>query len=273
MRLQVINHLYERLVSFNRNFWRVYYWQKSQNQLLINREIIDVYYAKDSIEHSLFYLDDQSLCLQSHSNWLTNNQAHLSLSTKNTSNETDVSRNIKIFKELHELELNRRSRYQTINLRIRVQRWQWRHQLILETTTHRDIIYLWDRIYETNSSRKRSHLITKSDNAVNMWRRIFSDDNDIREQSERHCFDQKFSVSRTNQAHRYSNSLHQRESDRRIHRLNLRVYRSNDSWRSDKITCQKQICSISRRSKDRVAILSAICESLSISSRQWSVRA
>jgi hypothetical protein len=67
----------------------------------------------------------------------------------------------------------------------------------------------------------------------------------------------KNSVSRTNQAHRYSNSLHQRESDRRIHRFSLRVYQSNDSWRSEKIINQRQICSVSRRSKDRIAIVSA----------------
>ncbi len=62
-----------------------------------------------------------------------------------------------------------------------------------------------------------------------MRRRIFSSDDDIREQSERYCSDQKFSISRTNQAHRYSNLFHQRENDRKIHRFNLRVYRSNDS--------------------------------------------
>ncbi len=56
-----------------------------------------------------------------------------------------------------------------------------------------------------------------------MRRRIFSDDSDIREQSERYCSDQKLSISRTNQAHRYSNSLHQRKSDRRIHQFSLRV--------------------------------------------------
>ncbi len=72
-------------------------------------------------------------------------------------------------------------------------------------------------------------MITKSDDSIDMRRRIFSDDDDIRKQSNRYRFDQKFSISRTNQVHRYSNSLHQRKSDRRIHRLNLRVYRSNDN--------------------------------------------
>jgi hypothetical protein len=141
--------------------------------------------------------------------------------------------------------------------------------LATETTIHRDIIYLRDQIYKTNSNRKRSDLITKSDDSVDMRRRIFSDDNNIREQSKRYCSDQKFSISRTNQAHRYSNSLHQRKNDRRIHRFNLRVCRSNDSWRFDKITNQRQICSISRRSKNRIIIVSTkrlattICENLS----------
>jgi hypothetical protein len=219
---------------------------------------------------------------------------YLSLFTKDISNEIDVSRSIKTSKELHEFRLNRRSRYQTINLRIRVQRRQWRHQLILKTTIHRDIIHLRDRIYQTNSSRKRSDLITKSDDSIDMRRRIFSDDNDIREQSKRYYFSQKFSISRTNQAHRYSNSLHQKENDRRFHRLNLRVYRSNDSWRSDKIINQKQICSVSRRFRNRITTLlnkafsrqqsvrvyqclaTAICENLSTSfsssSRQLSMK-
>ncbi len=120
VRLQIINHFHERLVSFDKNYWWVYCWQKSQNQLSINREIIHVHHVKNSIEHSLFYLDDQSLCLQFHSNSLTSSQTHLSLFTRNTLNETDVSRNIKIFRELHELKLNRKSRYQTINFKIRV---------------------------------------------------------------------------------------------------------------------------------------------------------
>jgi hypothetical protein len=58
VKLQIINHFYERFISSDKNFWRVYCWQKSQNQLSINREIIDVYHAKDSIEHNLFYFDD-----------------------------------------------------------------------------------------------------------------------------------------------------------------------------------------------------------------------
>jgi hypothetical protein len=113
----------ECLVSLNKNLWRVHCWQKSQNQLSINREIINVHHVKDSIEHNLFYLDDQLLRLQFHSNSLTNNQTHFSLFTKNTLNETDVSRNVKILKELHKLELSKKSRYQTINFRIRFQRW------------------------------------------------------------------------------------------------------------------------------------------------------
>ncbi len=126
--------------------------------------------------------------------------------------------------------------------------------MIFETTIHRDIIYLWNQIYETNFNRKRNHLITKFDDSVDIRRRIFLNDNDIREQSERYCSDQELSISRTNEAHRYSNSFHQRKSDRKMHRLNLRVYWSNDSWRSDKIINQRQICSISRRSKNRISL-------------------
>jgi hypothetical protein len=73
VKLQIINHFHKHFVSFDKNFWRVYCWQKFQNQLSINREIIDVYYVKNSIEHNLFYFDDQLLCFQSHLNSLTNN--------------------------------------------------------------------------------------------------------------------------------------------------------------------------------------------------------
>ncbi len=51
-----------------------------------------------------------------------------------------------------------------------------------------------------------------------------------------------------------------------------------DSWWSDKIISQRQIYSISRRFKNWIIILSTtcfaitICESVSTSSRQWSVR-
>jgi hypothetical protein len=201
---------------------------------------------KIRLKHRLFYLDDQSLRLQSHSNSLTSNQTHFSLFTRNTSNEIDVSRNFEIFKKLHEFELSKKSRYQTINFKIRFQRWQWRHQLIFETTIHRDIIYLRNRIYETNFSCKRSDLTTKLDDSVDMQRRIFSDDDNIRKQSKRYCFDQKFSVSRTNQAHRYSHSLHQRKSDWRVYWSVLRAHRLNHSWRFNQITDQKQIRSVSR---------------------------
>jgi hypothetical protein len=124
------------------------------------------------------------------------------------------------------------------------------------TTIHRDIIHLQDRIYKTNFNRKRSNLITKSDDFIDIQRRIFLSNNDIRKQSKRYCFDQKFSISRNNQVYWHSNSLHQRESDRRIHRLDLRVHRSNDSEWIDKIIDQKQIDSISRRFKDWIIIFS-----------------
>ncbi len=67
-------------------------------------------------------------------------------------------------------------------------------------------------------------MITKFDDSIDMRRRIFSDDDDIRKQSKRYCSDQKFSILRAYQTHRYLNLLRQRENDRRIHRFNLRVY-------------------------------------------------
>ncbi len=131
--------------------------------------------------------------------------------------------------------------------------------MIFKTLINRDIVYLRDRIHKTNVNCQRNYLITKSDDSIDERRRILSNDNDIQEQSKRHCFDKKFSISRTNKAHQYSNSLHQRKSDRRFYRLNLRVYRSNDNWWFDKIINQKQIYSISRRFKNRIIIFSTTC--------------
>jgi hypothetical protein len=61
VKLQIINHFHERFMSFNENLRRVYCWQKSQNQLSIDREIANVHYAKNSIRHNILYFNDQSL--------------------------------------------------------------------------------------------------------------------------------------------------------------------------------------------------------------------
>jgi hypothetical protein len=47
-----------------------------------------------------------------------------------------------------------------------------------------------------------------------------------------------------------------KKNDRRFHRFNLCVYRSNDNWRFNKIFNQKQIYSISRRFKNWIITLS-----------------
>jgi hypothetical protein len=98
----------------------------------------------------------------------------------------------------YKLELNKRSKHQTIHLRIRFQRKQWNHQLILKTSINRDAIHLRSRIYKANRRRKEDYLTTKFHDSVDMWCRIFSNDNDIREQSKNHYFDKEFSISRAN---------------------------------------------------------------------------
>ncbi len=72
-------------------------------------------------------------------------------------------------------------------------------------------------------------MITKFSSSINLRYQLFSNCDNLREQSRRHCFDQEFSISRMNKAHRYSNSLHQRKNDRRFHRFDLRVYRLNNN--------------------------------------------
>jgi hypothetical protein len=72
-------------------------------------------------------------------------------------------------------------------------------------------------------------MITKFTDSIHLRYRLFSSRNNLRKQSKRHCFDQKFSVSRSNQTHRHSNSLHQKKNDRRIDRFNLRTHETNDN--------------------------------------------
>ncbi len=53
--------------------------------------------------------------------------------------------------------------------------------MIFKTSINRDIVYLRDRIYKTNVNCQKNYLITKSDDLTDERRRIFSNDNDIRE--------------------------------------------------------------------------------------------
>jgi hypothetical protein len=87
--------------------------------------------------------------------------------------------------------------------------------------------------------------------------RLFSSRNNLREQSRSHYSDQEFSVSRSNQAHRHSNSLHQRKSDRRIDRFNLHTHETNDSRWSHKIVNQKQIRSVSNRFRNKIRLVTS----------------
>ncbi len=72
-------------------------------------------------------------------------------------------------------------------------------------------------------------MTTKSTNSAHLRCRLFSDRSNLQEQSRSHCSDQEFSISRSNQAHRHSNSLHQKENDRRINRFNFHIYEANDN--------------------------------------------
>ncbi len=86
--------------------------------------------------------------------------------------------------------------------------------MIIKTIISRDFIHLRNRVHQSNSNRQESHMITKFIDSVYLRCRLFSNRNNLREQSKNHCFHQEFSVSRLNQAHRHSNSLHQKESNR-----------------------------------------------------------
>jgi hypothetical protein len=97
-------------------------------------------------------------------------------------------------------------------------------------------------------------MITKSSDSTDLRYRLFSSSDNLREQSKSNRASKEFSVSRSNQAHRYSNSLHQKKSDRRIDRFSVHIHRSNDSRRSDEITDQKQIHSVSSRFRNKIRL-------------------
>ncbi len=69
----------------------------------------------------------------------------------------------------------------------------------------------------------------KFTDSIHLRCRLFSNHNNLREQSKNHCFDQEFSISRSNQTHRHSNSFHQKENNRRINRFNLHTHETNDN--------------------------------------------
>ncbi len=79
-------------------------------------------------------------------------------------------------------------------------------------TINRDFIHLRSRVHRSNSNRQKNHIITKSFDLIDLRCRLFSDDDNLRKQSKRYCIDKEFSVSRSNRAYRYSNSLHQKKS-------------------------------------------------------------
>jgi hypothetical protein len=95
---------------------------------------------------------------------------------------------------------------------------------------------------------------TKSSDSIDLRYRLFSNSDNLREQSRNNRVSKKFSISCSNQAHRYSNSLHQKKSDRRINRFSVHIHKSNDNRRSDEITDQKQIHSVSNRVRNRIKL-------------------
>jgi hypothetical protein len=72
-------------------------------------------------------------------------------------------------------------------------------------------------------------MITKSFDLTDLRYRLFSNDDNLREQSKRYCIEKKFSISRSNQAYRYSNSFYQKKNRRRIDQSDLHIYETNDN--------------------------------------------
>jgi hypothetical protein len=78
-------------------------------------------------------------------------------------------------------------------------------------------------------------MTTKSFDSIDLRYRLFSSSDNLRKQLKDNRVNKKFSISRSNQAHRYSNSLHQKKSDRRIDRFSVHTHKSDDNRRFDKI--------------------------------------
>ncbi len=125
-----------------------------------------------------------------------------------------------------------------------------------------------NRVHQSNSDRQENHIITKSSDSIDLWYQLFSNNDNLREQSKNNRIDKKFSISRSNQAHQYSNSLYQEKNDWRIDWFNLYTHESNDNWRINKITDQEQIRSISNRFRNKIRLVASnrneltSCESL-----------
>jgi hypothetical protein len=104
-----------------------------------------------------------------------------------------------------------------------------------------------------------------------MRRWIFSDDDDIEKQSKRYCFNQKFSISRTNQTHRYSNSLHWRKMIKKFIDLidvfidQMIIDDLTKSLMKDKLIQFRVVLEIESLSFQQNAFATTICESLSTS--------
>ncbi len=160
---------------------------------------------------------------------MTKNQSNFSLFIRNLSNKANVSEIVKTLERIYEFRLSQRSKYQTINFELRFQHKQRDYQLIIKATINRDFIHLRNRVHRSNSNRQENYMITKFIDSIHLRCRLFSNRNNLREQSRSHCLDQEFSVSRSNQAHQHSNSFHQKESNRRINRFNLHTHETNDS--------------------------------------------
>jgi hypothetical protein len=97
-------------------------------------------------------------------------------------------------------------------------------------------------------------MITKFSDSIDLRYRLFSNNYNLWEQSRSNHVDKEFSVSRSNQAYRYSNSFHPKKNDRRIDRFSVHIHKSNDNRRFNKITDQKQIRSVSSRFRNRIKL-------------------
>ncbi len=62
VKLQIFDHFHEHFLSIDQDLWWIHRWQKFQNKLSINREIINVRHVKNQIWYNLFNFNNQSLC-------------------------------------------------------------------------------------------------------------------------------------------------------------------------------------------------------------------
>jgi hypothetical protein len=162
-----------------------------------------VRYAWHSSRYRVRCLSLQPLFSKSNQRTCPSCQAHNEVLARNDQPWSRLQRTTQAASWVHRLGLGRRSRHQTINGRLRLQRRHRRHQLELQTPTNGRTIILRSRIHGTNTMRKGSNLAmrttARTSSTIQAWRP--SNNHPLRGQPRGNCHGQKPTIPCQNQTH------------------------------------------------------------------------